>query len=461
METENRSTRTKSRAELFLELPPEVRRAKLASLSDAAALGLKFDWSFWARPNQMLPSGEAWRYWMLRAGRGFGKTRVGAETVRQWVRKYPIVNLIGPTSFDVREVMIKGPAGILAVCPPGERPDFVGRELRWPNGARSLLFSAEEPERQRGPQCYKIWADDLAAWRFAEATWDMAVFGLRLGESPQAVITTTPKPTNLVRVLSTDASTILTQGTTHDNRSNLADFFFSEIIKKYEGTRLGRQEIYGELLEDNPGALWRQAQIEELRMEKAPDLVRVVVGVDPAGTSTDGSDEWGIVVAGCDGQKPPHFYVLEDASKIYSPDAAARAAIDAYERHDADLIVAETNAGHEMVGALMRLVNPNVPYKAVTASRGKHVRAQPISALYEQRRAHHIGLFAKLEDQMCDWTPEESAKSPDRMDAMVWAMTELSERVPREPLLTFVSPERSVKESERGWSSMKIRRVGR
>jgi len=359
------------------------------------------------------------------AGRGFGKTRTGAETTREWVKQgFRYVNLIGATADDARDIMVQGESGILSVCPPWDRPEYKPsqRKLIWPNGAESLIFTADEPERLRGKQHEKLWADELGAWRYPDA-WDQAKFGLRLGAKPQALVTTTPRPTSLVRDLLADAGTHVTRGNTADNRANLAPSFFDAILKRYEGTRLGRQEIDGELLDDNPNALFALADIERARVRVAPELQRIVVAIDPAATSGEESDETGITVAGVNGD---HGYVLADRTLRASPEKWARKAIEAYYEFKADRIVAESNNGGEMVASVIRSADANVPVKLVTASRGKAIRAEPVSALYEQGRVHHIGTFPALEDQMAQFDPSEtSQRSPDRMDALVWGITEL------------------------------------
>lgn len=423
-------TEAKSLAERFSELPKEEQIAKISSLSENAKKLFKYDWKFWARPKQLLPPGD-WTFWLVRAGRGFGKTRVGAETVRQWVRDFPIVNLIGPTADAVKHVMIEGESGILAVCPPNERPDYVGNELRWPNGAKSLLYSAEKPERLRGPQHMKLWVDELASWRYAEA-WTQAKFGLRLGRNPQVVITTTPRPTKIIVEIAKDAATVETVGSSYENRANIAKQYYDIVIQPYEGTRLGRQEINAEILVDRPDALWKRENIDAHRVTPAelPELQRIVVPVDPAVTSKATSDETGIVPVGRDHRSPAHFYVLDDVSGIMTPNGWGVAAVAAYKNLDADRIVGESNQGGDLVESNIRNVDANVSYKSVHASRGKARRAEPIAALYEQGRVHHVGFFAKLEDQMCDFDPKESNPnpSPDRMDALVWGLTELAEK---------------------------------
>ena len=423
---------------LLAVYPPETIQAELSSLSNEQALELVYDWQFWARPLQSPPpefeAGEK-TYWLISAGRGFGKTRCGAEQVRAWARKHRYVNLIGPTLDDARDIMIEGESGILAICPRGERPRYVGRQLLWRNGCKSLIFTADEPERLRGKQHEKLWADEIGSWRYAQAAWDQAQFGLRLGKHPQAVVTSTPRPTPVFKSLIRDPSCVVTRGTSYENRANLSEVFYRTVVRRYEGTRLGRQELNAELLEDNPGALWTRRNIDSNRAQRAPETMqRIVVGVDPAVTSREDSDETGIVVVAramfdqnLKATDEPHFFVLADNSLIATPDVWARAAVKAYHDHGADRIVAETNNGGEMVELTIRTVDSDVSYKAVHASRGKMIRAEPIAALYEQGRVHHVGALPALEDQLCDWDPLTSPFSPDRLDAMVWAATELSE----------------------------------
>lgn len=384
----------------LLALPPELREEALDALDDADAEAILYDWDgTWSRPAQRMPPG-AWRVWLIMAGRGFGKTRTGAEAVRRWVRDYALVNIIGATADDVRQIMVEGESGLMAICPDAERPEYKPaiRRLDWPNGARTLLFSADEPERLRGKQSMKLWMDEIASWRRPEA-YDQAMLGLRLGDNPQAVVTTTPRPVRLVRELLASPTTHVTRGSTYDNARNLAPAFLEQIISKYEGTRVGRQELLAELLDDVPGALWQRKQLDDLRVKAVPDLQRVVVAIDPAATSGEDADETGIVVAGkgIDGQG----YVLADRTCRLSPDGWARRAIDAYRTHKADLLVAEVNNGGEMVALTLRTVDAVVPYKAIHASRGKRTRAEPVAALYEQGKVHHVGTFPDLEDQQC------------------------------------------------------------
>ena len=404
-------------------------RAAIESLGAAEAEALRSDWGFWARENQRVPEGN-WANWLILAGRGFGKTRVGAEMVRLWIQDFALVNLIGATAADARDIMIEGESGILEICPRNERPLYVPskRRLEWPNGARTLIFTADEPERLRGKQHQKLWCDEIASWRRPEA-FEQAMLGLRLGALPQVVITTTPKPVKLLRELLANPETVLTRGSTYDNRANLAPGYFAQIIKRYEGTRLGRQELNAELLEEIEGALWSLAMIEDARVLKAPDMARIVVAIDPATTSGEDSDETGIVVAGrgVDG----HAYVLRDLSCRLSSNGWGNRAVNAYRELRADRIVAEVNNGGDLVENVIRVIDKHVSYKAVRASRGKVVRAEPISALYERKMVHHVGLFADLETQMCSFVPDHLDGSPDRVDALVWALTELM--IDREP----------------------------
>jgi phage terminase large subunit-like protein len=314
-------------------------RAAIRRLSAAEAAALLFEWNFWSRQNQRAPEGP-WANWLILAGRGFGKTRVGAEMVRRWIQDSPLVNLIGATASDARDIMVEGESGILAICPRHERPLYVPskRRLEWPNGARSLIFTADEPERLRGKQHTKLWCDELASWRRPEA-FEQAMLGLRLGSLPQVVITTTPKPVRLIRELIANPETVLTRGSTYDNRANLSPVFFARIIKRYEGTRIGRQELNAELLEQIEGALWSPAMIDDTRVLKAPDMERIVVAIDPATTSGEDADETGIIVAGkgVDG----HAYVLRDLSCRLTSNGWGNRAVNACREFRADRIIAE------------------------------------------------------------------------------------------------------------------------
>jgi predicted phage terminase large subunit-like protein len=423
-------------------LPESVRNELIGSLTSEQALSILHEWRFWARKKQLAPAGP-WRVWLLLAGRGFGKTRTGAELVRSRAASGAArrIAFVGATAADARDVMVEGESGILAISPARERPRYEPskRRLTWPNGAVATLFSADEPERLRGPQHDFAWCDELAAWRYPEA-WDMLMLGLRLGSDPRVVVTTTPRPTPLIRALLADPAVVVTRGRTAENCDNLAPAFLDQIVRRYEGTRLGRQELDGELIEDVPGALWSRGLIEAARVSARPDLTRIVVAIDPAAVSGEQADETGIVVAGKD--RDGNGYVLADVSGRYTPTEWARAAIMAYRAHAADRIVAEVNNGGEMVEAMLRMIDPDVPFRAVRAARGKITRAEPIAALYEQGRVRHAGAFPRLEDQMCAFVPgggagarggcESSAGgsgagsgSPDRVDALVWALTEL------------------------------------
>jgi phage terminase large subunit-like protein len=391
------------------------------------AEALEDDWGAHARPEQISPPGN-WAIWLILAGRGWGKTRTGAEWVRNQAEgsKAARIALVGATASDVRDVMIEGESGILAISPDHNRPIYSPskRRLEWPNGAIAVAYSAEEPDRLRGPQHSAAWIDELASFANLESTWAMLQFGMRLGKNPQQLITTTPRPLRLLKQLIGRPDCVTTRGSTYDNRKNLPPSFFSQIITKYEGTRLGRQELDAELLEDIEGALWSSHVIEAARLPKDHqlDLKRIVVALDPAISVGENSDSTGIIVAGLgfDG----HGYILEDLTGKFAPNEWAMRAIAAYKRHKADRIVAEANQGGQMVESTLRAVDAAVPVKLVRASRGKITRAEPISALYEQARVHHVGGFPELEDEMCSFEPG-SAKSPDRMDALVWGLTEL------------------------------------
>jgi predicted phage terminase large subunit-like protein len=411
-------------------MPPE------ASIYSALASALSSSWRLAARPEQLAPAGE-WRTWLVLAGRGFGKTRTGAEWCHEAIAAgCGRIALVGPTAADARDVMVEGESGILATSPSWARPLYEPskRRLTWASGAQATCFSAEEPERLRGPQHDAAWCDEVGTWVYGDDTWSMLQMGLRLGRNPRCVVTTTPRPTKLIRdLLSREGKGIVvTRGRTRDNAANLAPGFLDEVTRRYGGTRLGRQELDGELLDDVPGALWQRSWIDRGRIDHAPDLDRIVVAIDPAVTNTEGSDESGIVVAGVSGSsRDGQFYVLDDLTARMGPLDWAQRAISAFRRHSADRIIAEVNNGGELVEATIRMVDPKVPYKAVRASRGKAMRAEPISALYEQGRVHHVGSYPALEDQMCCFTSDfdraTAGYSPDRVDALVWALTELSE----------------------------------
>ena len=421
-----------SPVQLLARLPERERKELLQSLSQEQARNFQWEWrNWWARPDQLPPT-ASWSIWLVLAGRGYGKTRVISEWVREQVNAKAAarIALVAPTAADVRDVLVEGPSGIMACCPDWERPIYEPskRRLTFPNGAIAITYSADEPERLRGPQHDAAACDELAAWRYAES-WDMLRFGLRMGKDPRCVIATTPKPVKLLKALlaRNGADVIVTRGSTYENRVNLAQTFFDNIIDKYEGTRLGRQELLAELLTDVPNALWQRDNLDKLRVSKAPELTRIVVAVDPAAKSVEGSDETGIIVAGIGHDK--HGYLLDDLSGKYQPNDWAKKVVWAYKHYRADRIIAEINNGGEMVEATIRTVDKTVPYKAVHATRGKVIRAEPIAALDEQGKIHHVGSFPVLEDQLCEFTLDFDRKvagySPDRLDARVWAFTEL------------------------------------
>lgn len=384
-------------------------------------------WEFQqARPNQIPPDGD-WLTWLLLAGRGFGKSRCGAEWLAWELVREPNLRgaIIAPTFADARDTCVEGESGILQVLRRYGALDKWNRslgEVRLTNGSQIKLFSGEEPDRLRGPQHHFVWLDEIAAFDYGQEAWDMMTMGLRLGDRPRSVATSTPKPVPIVKNLlkRRDGSVAVTRGATFDNRDNLAPTFLAELLARYEGTRLGRQEIYGELLEDVEGALWTLSLIETHRITTTPNLVRTVVAVDPAVTDT--GDETGIIVAGRDTHH--HGYVLADKSMRGTPDQWAKQVIEAYDEHMADAVVVEVNQGGQMVAQVLRTIRPSLPIIEVRASKGKQTRAEPVSALYEQGKIHHVGVFPELEQQMCEWTPDDR-NSPDRMDAMVWAFTEL------------------------------------
>jgi phage terminase large subunit-like protein len=386
---------------LLRDAPAKKRLEAIQTLTPQEAEALLYDWTLWARDNQLPPPGN-WRKWLCNAGRGWGKTRTGAEWIKQRVNQgYRRIALVGRTSADVRDVMINGESGLLSIYPDRERPRYVGsrRSVRWPNGAIATCYSADKPDQLRGPQHDTAWADELASWQYRDA-WDQLMFGLRLGDDPRAVITTTPRPTPIIKEILSDPSTVVVRGSTFDNKQNLAAAFIDTIVRRYEGTRLGRQELYAEVLDDNPDALWRRDSIENTRTDRAPAMKRVVVAIDPEATSGEESAETGIIAAGkgVDGE----FYVLRDASRRDTPNGWAKAAIAVFNELRADRVVAEVNNGGEMIEAVLRSVSPYISYYGVHASRGKVTRAEPIAALYEQGRVHHVGSFPELEDQMCE-----------------------------------------------------------
>jgi len=412
----------------------------LSELDEGELMALPFLFEFWAMPHQLPPKGD-WRSWVIMGGRGAGKTRAGAEWVRAQVEgARPLdagrcrrVALVGETIEQVREVMIFGDSGILACSPADRRPDWEAtrKRLVWPNGAVATVHTAHDPEGLRGPQFDAAWVDELAKWKKAEETWDQLQFALRLGEDPRVCVTTTPRNVGVLKKLLASPSTVTTHAPTEANAANLAGSFLEEVRARYRGTRLGRQELDGVLLADAEGALWTSERIEAGRVRDVPLLDRIVVGLDPATTAGAGSDECGIVVVGAQTQGPPQDWravVLADCTvQGATPSGWARAAISAMEQYGADRLVAEVNQGGQMVVEVLRQVDPLVPVKSVHASRGKVARAEPVAALYEQGRVGHVAGLDALEDQMCRMTARgfEGTGSPDRVDALVWALHEL------------------------------------
>ena len=386
-----------------------------------------YQWAKVARPNQLPPEGD-WRIWLILAGRGFGKTRTGAETIRLWVQeeRYFRIGLIAENEGECRRVMVEGPSGLLNIYPPKERPLYepTKRSLTWPNGAIATCYSADTYEQLRGPQYDAAWIDELAKFHYDQQLWDQLTFGLRLGSHPRIIITTTPRPNKLLKKILKSSDVVVTRGTTFENAQNLAAPFLSYIKENYESTRLGRQELYAELLEETEGALWTPQLIERARDSYLPQaLKRLIIAVDPAVTQHKSSDETGIIVAGITDEGIG--VVLEDLSMKGSPNQWICKVIETYKRLNADRIVAEVNNGGDLIEQLLRTYEASLSYKALRATRGKVMRAEPIAALYEQGKVWHAASFPQLEEQLCTYVPCASTQSPDRLDALVWALTEL------------------------------------
>jgi len=409
------------RIEILDEFPPEV------------LMQLEHDWHFWARPHQLPPPGQ-WSIWLLLAGRGFGKTRSGAEWVNEKAAEAPIrIALIGETAADCRDVLVEGESGILACARPEFKPEYQSsvRRVTWPNGSTATTYSGDAPDQLRGPQHHFAWADECAKWKYAQDAWDMMAFGLRLGTEPQVMATTTPRPIPLIKQLvaqskQPNSGVVLTVGDTYENIPNLATGFIRHVIQRYEGTRLGRQELHAHILEDVPGALWTRDILEACRVVHAPEMKRVVVGVDPAAGAIN---ETGVVVAGLGING--HGYILADGSLSGLPDVWGRRVISLHQDWQSDCIVPEVNNGGEMVRYTLQTIDRNAPITPVRAIKNKQARAEPVAALYEQCRIHHVGLFAALEDEYCNWVPGEGMPSPNRLDAAVWALTSLMVKSPQ------------------------------
>lgn len=399
-----------------------------------ATASLYTDWLTQARAKQLTPQGD-WNIWLILAGRGWGKTRTGATDALLYALRNPEsqVAIVTPTFGDLRRVAFEGPSGILKMLPKnallsgrGQGYNASASEIRLYNGSKIMGFSASEPDRLRGPQFHRAWCDELAAWRYPD-TFDQLMFGLRLGDKPQCIITTTPKPTPIIRTLMERDDCMITTGSTFENSDNLAASTLTMLKAKYEGTTLGRQELYAEVIDAMEGALWTPSLIDAKReniRNVTEKITNVIIALDPAVTAGDSSDETGIVVVGKDSNN--EYYVLEDKSGKYKPDQWGRVAIDLYYQWDADRIVAEVNNGGDLVKELIRTLDPEARYKSVHATRGKMVRAEPVAALYEQGRVHHVGVFPELETQMCTYTGERPKPSPDRLDALVWGLSEIS-----------------------------------
>lgn len=439
------------------KLPQELQAQITAGLTDAELDEFNHDWSQHAREDQLPPPGD-WQYWMMLAGRGAGKTRAGAEWIRHKVKTgAKRLGIIAPTQADIRQVLIEGDSGILAVSWDRDYDDAgnhmgvpvyepsLRHRLTWANGATCQGYSAEEPDRLRGPQHEALWCDELAAWQNVNGgndAWNMALFGLRLGVNPQAIISTTPRPIPIIRELIRDPNCVVTTATTYAN-PHLAEAFIAKITQRFKDTRLGRQELMGMLLEESEGALWTRDMCEKAHDGKRSEYARVVVAIDPAVSTGGTSALTGIVVAakGADGRA----YVLQDISGRYSPDQWAKKAIDAFDFHKADRLVAEGNQGGDMVRHTLSTVRKNAPIRIVHATRSKQARAEPVAALYEQGRVTHVTPYPELEDQLCTWEPLSGDPSPDRLDALVWALTDLMLGVAETKIvMPFVTGQRRV-----------------
>lgn len=413
---------------MLASLPEPDRKKILQSLTEDQAKELQHDWRFWARPEQ-LPPAKDWATWVIRAGRGFGKTRSGAGWVHERAYEYPgrWMAFVARTPADARDYMIEGPGGLLKNTPPHQRPHYEvsKRRVTWPNGSWATIYSDDQPDQLRGFSGDTAWLDEFAKFKHPEECWDNLAFGMReaSNDRPRKLITTTPRPIKVMRQIEAARGTVVITGTSYENRGNLDPTWYRDTIEPYEGTRLGRQEIHAEFIDDAVGALWKRGMLEDARVGQHPDLVRVVVAIDPAVSSGGTSALTGIVGAGVGVDQKG--YVLADVSGRYSPGEWAIRAIKLFDDLKADRIVAEGNQGGEMVRHTLETARPNVPVRMLHASRGKQARAEPIAALYERKLVKHVGVFPDLEDQLTTWEPLTGAPSPDRLDAMVWALTDL------------------------------------
>lgn len=437
-------------------------------LDDKEAAALLYDWSLWARDSQLEPTSVDWVTWLILAGRGYGKTRTGSETVIGWAKAgwAKRIALVGSDAADARDVMVEGDSGIMECSPRDFIPIYEPskKRLTWPNGCRAYLFSAEDPDSLRGPQFHAAWCDELCKWAYGQETWDNLQMGLRLGVAPRQIVTTTPRPIKLLKEIILRSDTVITKGSTHENLANLAKPFRKAVIDRYEGTRLGRQELNAELLDDIPGAMWQRSKLDETRATRHEDedmvtyqgakvdMAEIVVAVDPPTSSGENSDECGIVAAGKG--RDARGYVLADVSLGGTPDEWGTAAVRLFDSLKANWMIYEANQGGEMVAHVLRSCakalrdkgerdTDHIPLRAVHATRGKSTRAEPVSALYEQGRVSHVGYMALLEDQMCEFTPDfdkdKAGYSPDRVDALVWALTGIMvEKLANEGLMEFM-----------------------
>ena len=407
---------------------------RLHEQNEKTAIALYTEWINKARPKQLPPQDVDFFIWLILAGRGWGKTKTGAQDIALYAMRNSnvICAVVAPTFGDLRRVCFGGPSGLLSIIPKECTDNTFGTngfastnmEIRLANGSKIVGYAAVSPERLRGPQFHRAWCDELASWQYPDA-FDQLMFGLRLGDNPQCLITTTPKPLKILKDLVVRDDVYLTKGNTFENEENLAESALAMMRERYEGTALGRQELYAEILDDVEGALWNNAMIESCRLNKEEerDLTQIIVAVDPAVTTGDDSDETGIVVVGKD--RNNEYYVLEDLSGRHTADSWGRIVLNAYYEWEADRIIAEVNNGGDLVEKVIRDKDNNVSYRSVRATRGKMLRAEPIAALYEQKRVHHMGIFADLESQMCSYVGQLKP-SPDRLDALVWGLTELS-----------------------------------